>query len=326
MSRRKRNAFGFLAIIILLLVMLWHSGGRSNFDEVSHAETQVGIKLESKFIDTGDVKLHVVFAGPKDGEPVIMLHGFPEFWYMWRHHIAALAKEGYRVAAPDMRGYNRSDKPSKRDDYRFSDYARDITGLMDVEGWDQANIISHDIGARVSWSLVFDSSERVKRAVIFSVGHPMAFETTTEKSDVSWYRTFFNMPLLPEFLSRAGGLSLIAKNMTESSREGTFTDEELNIYKMAWDRDHAFDSMLGAYRNFDDKIMTMPDDGRPEMPVLFIYGLDDKFISRDVAERSKTYLGAENVKILPNLSHWILAEDPQMTATEILNFLEQSQP
>jgi pimeloyl-ACP methyl ester carboxylesterase len=315
-----------LAVIAILLVLVWNSGGRSDFDEISHAQGQITTPLESEMIDVGDVKLHVVFAGPEDGEPVILIHGFPEFWYMWRNHIDALAQAGYRVAAPDMRGYNRSDKPAGRDSYQFSDYAGDITGLMDTQGWEQANIVGHDIGARVSWSLVYDSPERIKGAVIFSVGHPLAFATTTEKSDVGWYRTFFNMPVLPELLSRMGGFSLIAKSMTESSREGTFDAAEIEIYRAAWDRDHAFDSMLGAYRNFDDKIANMPEDGRPEMPVLFVFGLDDKFISPDVAERTKTYLGAENVKIYPDLTHWILAEDPQMTVSEIITFLENQTP
>lgn len=311
-----------LIAALIVLIMIWYSGGTSDFDEVSHAQTQITTPLQSKIIDVGDVNLHVVFAGPEDGEPVILIHGFPEYWYMWRHHMDSLAQAGYRVAAPDMRGYNRSDKPKGRAAYKFTDYANDITGLMDTQNWEQANIVSHDIGARVAWNLVFDSPTRVKRAVIYSVGHPLAFETTTDQSSVSWYRTFFKMPLLPELFSRVGGLSLTAKSMKNSSLEGTFSDTELQIYKAAWDRDHAFDSMIGAYSDLDAKIKNMPQGGVPDMPVLFVYGLDDKFISKDVAERTKTYLGEDNVKIYPNLSHWILAEAPEMTAADILAFIE----
>lgn len=325
MSLKKRSFIGLL-VFAAVLVAIWFSGGDSDFDEISQAQGQIETVLDSQIVDVGDVNLHVVFAGPEDGEPVIFIHGFPEFWYMWRYHIDALAQAGYRVAAPDMRGYNRSDKPTGRSAYQFSDYAGDITGLMDTQGWKQANIVGHDIGARVSWNLVFENSNRIKSAMIFSVGHPLAFETSTQKSDVSWYRTFFNMPVLPELLGRMGGFSLMQKNMTETSREGTFTDAELDIYKAAWDRHHAFDSMLGAYRNFDGKITNMPEDGRPKMPVLFIFGLDDKFISEDIAERTKTYLGTENVKIYPDLSHWILAEDPKMTTTDMLTFLESQTP
>ena len=303
---------------------IWLSGGTSDFDEISRAEQQTGIELESRMVDVGEISLHVVFAGPSDGEPVILIHGFPEFWYMWRHHIAALAKAGYRVAAPDMRGYNRSDKPAGRSAYDFSDYAGDITGLMDAQGWESANIVGHDIGARVSWQLVFDSPDRLKRAVIFSVGHPLAFATTTEKSDVSWYRTFFRLPVLPELLGRTAGPSMTADSMRTSSRTGTFSEAELDVYKSAWDREHAFDTMLGAYRNDGANLATMPEDGRASMPVLFVYGAKDKFIPVDVAERTKTYLGEDNVRIYPDLSHWMLAEEPETTSAEIIGFFNQA--
>ncbi|MEH6569621.1 MAG: alpha/beta hydrolase [Halioglobus sp.] len=322
MRALKRLAIGLL-LLVGIGTGLWFSGGDSDFDEISYAEQQIGIELESRMVDVGDIKLHVVFAGPRKGEPVILIHGFPEFWYMWRHHIAALARAGYRVAALDMRGYNRSDKPVGRSAYGFSDYAGDITGLMDAQGWESANIVGHDIGARVSWQLVFDNPARLKRAVIFSVGHPLAFQTTTEKSDVSWYRTFFRLPVLPELLSRTLGPSMTAGSMENSSRTGTFTEAELDVYKGAWDREHAFDTMLGAYRNDGANIATIPDDGRPRMPVLFVYGAQDKFIPMDVAERTKTYLGDDNVKIYPELSHWILAEEPDTTAAEIIGFFEK---
>lgn len=298
----------------------WFSGGGSDFDEIAHAEQQIGIELDSRMVDVGEIELHVVFAGPEDGEPVILIHGFPEFWYMWRHHIAALANAGYRVAAPDMRGYNRSDKPAGRSAYDFKDYAGDITGLMDSQGWPSANIVGHDIGARVSWQLVFDNPKRLKRAVIFSVGHPLAFATSAAKSDVAWYRTFFRLPVLPELLSRTVGFSMTADSMKNSSRSGTFNAAELDVYKAAWGREHAFDTMLGAYRNDGEDIANIPENGGTQMPVLFIYGAQDKFIPIDVAERTKTYLGDNNVKIYPDLSHWILAEEPEKTSAEIVSF------
>jgi len=319
----KRLAIGLL-LLVLVGTGIWFSGGNSDFDEIAYAEQQIGIELESQMVDVGDINLHVVFAGPKDGEPVVLIHGFPEFWYMFRHHIAALANAGFRVAAPDMRGYNRSDKPAGRSAYDFNDYAADITGLMDAQGWERANIVGHDIGARVSWQLVFDNPERLKRAVIFSVGHPLAFQTTEKKSDVSWYRTFFRLPLLPELLARTVGPSMMADSMRTSSRTGTFSDAELDVYKAAWDREHAFDTMLGAYRNDGAYITTIPEDGRTNMPVLFVYGAQDKFIPSDVAERTKTYLGDDNVKIYSDLSHWILAEEPDMISAEIIGFFDEA--
>ena len=111
--------------------------------------------------------------------------------------------------------------------------------------------------------------------------------------------------------------------LKNSSRTGTFTQAELDGYKAAWDREHAFDTMLGAYRNDGENIATIPEDGRPRIPVLFMYGAQDKFIPIDMAERTKTYLGDDNVKIYPELSHWILAEEPDTTSAEIIGFFDK---
>jgi len=320
-TRAKKITIAFGGLTVLLLAV-WFSGGTSNFDEVSRAEEQTGTVLNSQMVDVGALNLHVVFAGPEDGEPVILIHGFPEFWYMWRKHMAVLAAAGYRVAAVDMRGYNRSDKPSGRAAYSIGKYAGDITGLMDSQGWSQANIVAHDIGALVAWDLVFRSAPRVKRAVIYSVGHPSAL-ASNNTSDVSWYRTFFSIPVLPELFARAGGLGTLASSLPATSRAGTFPEAELDVYKAAWDREHAFGSMLGAYRN-EWSLSGLPEGGRPQMPVLYVYGGQDKFIAPAVAEASKQYLADGNVIIHPDLSHWLLAEEPEQSAAEMIAFFTRA--
>lgn len=313
----------FTAILVVALTALWHSGGNSEIDEVKIAQQELGMLLDSQMLDIGEIDLHVVFAGPKDGEPVILIHGFPQFWFMWRHHIKILAEAGYRVAAVDMRGYNRSGKPNGREAYSYEKYASDITRLMDNQGWPNANIISHDIGAVVSWELVFDNPDRVKRAVIFSGAHPLAFENSTEQSDIAWYRTFFRIPILPELVSKVGGLSLTAKNLVDSSRPGTFSEQHLDLYKQIWAKDHAYYSMIGSYRNNGLNLDGLPADGSTAMPVMFINGLKDKFVPSSVSIASKDYLGAENVKLFPELSHWLLEEEPALTANEIIAFLQR---
>jgi len=310
-------------LIDLFLTAIWYTGGDTKFDEVSHAQEQTGLDLESQNIDVGEVTLHVVFAGPVDGEPVILMHGFPQFWYMWRHHIVALANAGYRVAAPDMRGYNRSEKPAGKTAYEFKDLADDVIGLMNTQGWQSANIVAHDIGARVAWDLVFNSPERILRAVIVSVGHQFAFDTSTADSGVSWYRTFLKLPFLPALFSRVGGLSVLSDTLRDTEPKGAISEQDIEIYESAWAREHAFDTMIGVYTDFDTPVKNIPENGHPAMPVLFLYGLGDKFISNDVAQRTRNYLGEANVKLYPNLTHWLLEEDPEMTSTEILGFLSQ---
>src|SRR6478609_8482047 len=105
-------------------------------------------------IQTGEVRLHVAEAGPEDGPLVILLHGFPEFWYGWRHQIGALTEAGYRVMAPDQRGYNRSDKPKDVASYRLETLVDDVVGLIDAVGRDRAAIIGHDWGGIVAWRAI----------------------------------------------------------------------------------------------------------------------------------------------------------------------------
>ncbi len=315
-----------LIVLAVFAVVVWFSGGTSYVDDVSIAEKQIGMDLDSRRIDVGDVTLHVVFAGPEDGKPVILMHGFPEFWFAWRHQIKPLAEAGYRVAVPDLRGYNRSDKPAGADNYTQRKYAGDIIGLMDSQGWDRANIVAHDIGAGVAWRMIFENADRVANAVIFSVSHPLAFASVGNDSDISWYRSFLKMPILPELLMRTAGPSMITRNLRETSRPGTFSEEDLSVYQLAWDREHAMDTMINAYRAENLPIAGLPEDGKVTMPVKLIFGAKDAFISRASAEKSVDFLGSENVVIYEGLSHWLLAEEPEAMTQEIIRFLSTYNP
>ena len=311
----------FVVILAVFAIIIWFSGGTSYVDDVSIAERQIGMELDSRRVDVGDVTLHVVFAGPKDGRPVILLHGFPKFWFAWRHQVAYLARAGYRVAAPDLRGYNRSDKPPGVENYTQRAYASDVLGLMDAQGWAKAGIVAHDIGAGVAWRMIFENADRVSDAVIFSIGHPLAFEIVGNDSDVSWYRSFLKMPILPELLMRTFGPAMIKNNLRETSRPGTFSEKDLSVYELAWDREHAMDTMINAYRAENPPIANLPDDGKPQMRVKFVFGAKDAFISRSSAEKSIDFLGPENVVIHEDLSHWLLTEEPEAMAEEITRFL-----
>ena len=132
------------------------------------------------------------------------------------------------------------------------------------------------------------------------------------------------MPIFPELVTRVGGLALTAQGMRDTSNSGTFSDDQLAIYKSAWQRGNAMDTMLGAYRNNGLDISEMPEDGRPLMPVMFINGEDDKYVPFEAALGNKAYLGEQNVIIVKQQTHWILEEAPQLTASQILEFLGNS--
>ncbi len=320
---------GRLLVILILLGGLgywaWASGDVELQDEIAAATDETGVDFESRMVSGADgVTLHVVFAGPEDGAPAILIHGFPEFWYSWRRQAAALARAGYRVAVPDLRGYNRSDKPKGEDAYTVAAYASDIVALMDAEGWDRAHIAGHDVGAAVAWGLIYGAPDRVDRAVVFNIPPPAAWGAAMADGgeSTSWYRSFFKLPFLPELSLRAGGYRVLGDALRTDSRAGAFTDEDIAIYKSAWARENAMSTMLGFYRAIDlsagGDFATPPSAADDAPRVFFIGAGGDHFVPEGGIEATKKLLGEENVEVWPNASHWVLQEEPRLTISAMI--------
>src|SRR5215213_5592847 len=163
--------------------------------------------LEHSTIRTNGIRLHVVQAGPKSGTPVLLLHGFPEFWYGWKKQIPALVDAGCRVIVPDQRGYNLSDKPKGIKNYRVDEMVKDIVGLIDALDYEKVNLVGHDWGAGVAWMLAHQHPERLHRLSIMNVPHPLVMrrfvQRDFEQMRRSWYIFFFQLPWLPEAGMRA---------------------------------------------------------------------------------------------------------------------------
>jgi pimeloyl-ACP methyl ester carboxylesterase len=317
-----------VAIVIALTGLVWvawRSGDRPPIDEVAVAEARLGIDLESRQVETGTARLHVVFAGPEEGEPVLLLHGFPELWYSWHGVMGALAKRGYRVIAPDLRGYNRSEKPPGRDAYSGARYEEDVVGLLDALGIERVRVAGHDVGGGVTWRLIFTHPGRLEQAVALSAVHPMAWERASPNDDpesISWFRTFFRLPFLPELVSRAGGWWLLSRNLRETSQPGTFEGETLAIFQSAWARENAISTMMNVYRaGWED--IPLPPDGRPRIPVRVIQGGKDAFLPEAASDVTAEFLPEGAVTLLPELSHWLLLEDPEQVASLMLTFFEE---
>ncbi|MBI1391337.1 MAG: alpha/beta fold hydrolase [Alphaproteobacteria bacterium] len=319
-----------LRLIALLMALaaagywLWRTGDAPLIDEIANARNETGADFESRKVKGADgVELHVVFAGPANGEPVILIHGFPEFWYSWRHQAAALAEAGFRVAIPDLRGYNRSDKPKARENYQVADYAADIVAVLDAQNWPQANIAGHDIGAIVAWKLIFDHSSRVDRAVVFNIAPPEALAAAVAAggASTSWYRTAFKAPFLPEFALRAGGYRILKKTLREGAAGG-FTEADLDIYASAWARDNAVSTMLGFYRA-DGLNGAAPQmyARRPAPPTLFVAAGLDPYVPAGAIELAREVVGERNVELWPNTGHWVLQQEQDMTVDALTRWL-----
>ena len=179
-------------------------------------------------------------AGPDDGHPVILLHGFPDSARLWRHQVPALADAGFRVIAPDLRGYGRSDKPAAVDAYNLLHLAGDVLAVLDSLGVDRASVVGHDFGAALSWGLAAFAPDRVDRLVALSVGHPTAFRGAgMAQQQRSWYMLLFQLPGLAERWLSADGWANLREWSRHPDVDGVIADLE---------RDGSLTPGLGWYR------------------------------------------------------------------------------
>lgn len=281
--------------------------------------------MKEKFITTNGIKLHVVEAGPEDGKLVVLLHGFPEFWYSWRHQIDALAAAGYRVIAPDQRGYNLSDKPRATSAYAIEELAQDVVGLVAAYGRKSAMVVGHDWGAAVAWWLSLRHPEVVERLAILNVPHPAVMRknltSNLKQLRKSWYMFFFQLPLLPENLFKAADCAMGARSLVASSRPNAFTPIDLDRYREAWKRPGAVRAMVNWYRAaLRHAPRSMPKGGRVQSPTLMIWGARDKFLGRELAQPSIERCDDGRLVFFEDATHWVHEEEPARVNELLLEF------
>ncbi|GAB3043633.1 alpha/beta fold hydrolase [Spirosoma pulveris] len=261
------------------------------------------------------VRLHVVQAGPDDGPLIILLHGFPEFWYGWKHQIDALAEAGYCVWVPDQRGYNLSEKPNGIDAYGLDTLVADVIGLIDAAGRQKGVVVGHDWGAAVAWWTAVSHPERVERLVVLNVPHPIVMKRYASSNlgqmMRSWYIGFFQLPWLPETLSSAGNWSMFARTLLSSSRPGTFRRADLQQYKAAWSQPGAVTAMINWYRASLRKPPARRPSIRVTVPTLLIWGTRDKFLKREMAQPSIDLCDNGRLVFLEKASHWVQHEEAE---------------
>jgi len=284
--------------------------------------------VEHRRIATNGITLHVAQAGPVDGDLVILLHGFPEFWWGWRHQIPALAHTGLRVLVPDQRGYNRSDKPLGRGAYRITTLAQDIVGLIDSTGRERAAIVGHDWGGAVAWWLATFHQHRVERVAVLNCPHPLVFSRTLRRSPAqlrrSWYMFLFQLPWIPEWMSSRGGCAALVRAMQATARPGTFSDADLDAYRAAWSQPGALTAMLNWYRAALPTLLTrVPADVRIEVAALLLWGTQDAFLGRDLVQPTMDLCGNGRVVFVEEATHWLTHEEPEQVNTLLTEFLHE---
>jgi pimeloyl-ACP methyl ester carboxylesterase len=283
------------------------------------------------YAQVGDVRLHYVECG--EGERlVLLLHGFPECWYSWRHQLAALSGR-FRVVAPDMRGYNLSDKPPRVEDYRTSRIVDDVTGLIRHLGAREAAVVGHDWGAAVAWAVAQHYPDYVWKLAALQVPPPAVWakNLTLKQLLKSWYMFFFQLPSLPEWLIRRDDFAAIEKMLRAGARRGTFSDADIEVYKSAMREPGALTAAINYYRaNLGGRLRQVFKKGeyteqeRIRVPTLFIYGERDIAIAPETVENVAAYVDAPYREVrFADAGHWIQQERHEEVSAALSSFLEE---
>jgi pimeloyl-ACP methyl ester carboxylesterase len=278
------------------------------------------------FVATNGQRLHVAQAGPEDGPLVILLHGFPEFWYGWRKQIPALAAAGFCVWVPDQRGYGFSDKPARISDYRLDKLAADVAGLIAASGRRRAAVIGHDWGGAVGWWLAANNPEVVEQLAIINVPHPQVMRrmifTDPRQTLRSWYMFAFQLPWLPEWLARRNNWQALVEGLSATSRAGTFTTDDFDRYRSAWSQAGAYTAMLNWYRAMFRYGAPAPRNFRIMPRTLVLWGKQDKFMRPEAAEASLALCDNGKLLMYETATHWIAHEEPEEVNAQLIRFLK----
>lgn len=279
------------------------------------------------FVETNNIRLHCVTQG--QGELVLLLHGFPEFWYSWRYQIPALARH-FKVVVPDLRGYNESDKPDSG--YDLDTLSADIRGLIERLGDVKAHIVGHDWGGAIAWHVAQKFPEYLNRLAILNAPPPHRFvqELTSNFDQLrrSWFVLAFQVPGLPEWLIQQN-LTDFVKSVLQGQavRKGAFSAEETKIYQAALEKPGVLQAAMNYYRQlFQHWAWNWGQKLDPVMaPTLVLWGEDDAFLSKKLTEGMDKLVAAPfKLKLVPHCGHWIQQEAPQTVNRELLNFLRNS--
>jgi pimeloyl-ACP methyl ester carboxylesterase len=281
------------------------------------------------FADVNGVRLHYVEAGAGAGRPlVILLHGFPEFWYGWRNQIGPLADAGFRVVAPDMRGYNLSSKPPRVADYRVELLADDVHALARHLGHERFHLVGHDWGGVVAWwAAMAPAGGSIERLVILNAPHPAAYLRELRRPRQllrSWYVFAFQVPRLPEAGIRARDFNALRQLFRDGpARPGAFTVADIDRYVDAFRQPGALTAAVNYYRAAARRSPAgVVRQARPiHTPTLVIWGERDKYLVQELTIGLARWAPNVHVERFPAAAHWVQHDEPERVNQLIAGFL-----
>lgn len=253
-------------------------------------------------------------SGPSDGPVIVLLHGFPENRTSWQAMTPLLTAAGYRVLAPDQRGYSPRARPLRRRDYRIDELAEDIRALIDASGADKVHVVGHDWGGGVAWALAALHPDRLHTVTSLTTPHPRALTASMVRSSQllhSWYMVFYQLPRLPEM----GFTRMEETNRRLLDRSG-LSAEAADRYITPLKEPGAARAAINWYRGLP---LSKPLRGKVTVPALYVYATKDMFLGRKAAELTAKYVEAPyRFEVLEGATHWLPENNADQVAQLVL--------
>ncbi|QMU27623.1 alpha/beta fold hydrolase [Adhaeribacter radiodurans] len=280
--------------------------------------------VEQKTYKVNGVSLRTYEAGTP-GQPLILfLHGFPEMGQAWYKQLYFFAENGFHAVAPDQRGYNKSSKPNGVKSYNLKFLTSDIAGLIEQLTTDKVYLVGHDWGGAVAWAMALNCPEIIEKVIILNMPHPVVMHEhllhNSNQRRRSWYAGFFQIPFLPEWLSRVFNYRSLEKTLVNTALPNTFPKEQLELYKTAWRQPGALTAMINWYRAYKYNLVTTTD--LITVPTLLLWGKKDAFLITEMAQPSIDQCRNGKLKFINEATHWLHHEKPDLINQSILAFIQ----
>jgi len=272
--------------------------------------------LRYEMVQTRGLTFEVATHGTGD-KLALLLHGFPETAHCWRFQIALLERLGYRVWAPNLRGYGRTDKPAGRAAYTMDKLEQDLTDLIDASGAREVTLVGHDWGGAVAWSYASFGARPLARLVIMNSPHPACFKRELARGPQllrSWYMLLFQLPWLPERMIRAGNFRSIARTTRGwAVNKQNFSDADMQVLFDGLAQPGALTAMLNWYRAMPRSIPMISKRGERKIrvPTLVLWGEQDRALGKELTVGMERYVDELQLEFVPNASHWVQQDAPE---------------
>ncbi|XP_006634864.2 epoxide hydrolase 4 [Lepisosteus oculatus] len=294
-------------------------------------DTSLGTHCYVRIKESG-LRFHYVAAGERGKPLLLFLHGFPEFWFSWRHQLREFKSE-FRVVAVDMRGYGESDMPAGAENYRLEHLITDVRDIVECLGYNRCHLVGHDWGGMVAWLFAIHYPEMVTKLIVLNCPHPSVFADYALRRPLQLAKCscifFFQLPRLPELMLSVDDFKALkgffpSRGAGVRWKSSSLRSEDTEAYLYVFSQPGALTGPLNYYRNIFSSLPLTQQEVRSS--VLLLWGERDALLEQEMAEASRLYVRNHlRLNIISGAGHWLQQEQPDIVNTLMWTFLKEGE-